>query len=194
MNEPTNCDELFTQAVLDAVRPSAEKWAKRTYGALTADDLMQSAVLSLWKYRFSTPVIDPVRSLIARVRREYSAWVNGTNGRFGERSHAHEVSPRQRYLSAVEYPKDDGSFALTQGNPVARWDMFLDIERALHTLNAEEQQLIRWRYQDELNNREIGGKLGMNTQSKESISVLVSNMFSPIMKKLREVLADYKSD
>ena len=192
MNEPTNCDELFTQAVLNAVRPSAEKWAKRTHGALSAEDLMHSAVLKLWKTRATTPILDPVRSLIARVHREYSVWVNGTNSRFGAYPDSHEVSPRQRYLSGVEYPLDDGPFALTGGSPVEKWERSLDIERVLNTLNAEEQQLVRWRYWDGLSNEEIGRKLGMVTQKKDTLKVAVAVKFLPITKKLREALADYE--
>ena len=189
MNERTNCEALFTQEVLNTVRPSAEKWAKRTHGALTADDLLQTAVLALWKTRETSPVLDAVRSLTARVRREYLTWVNGTNSRFGAFPNAHEVSPRQRYMSAVELPMDEGSGALSMGNPVEGWETLLDIERAIHTLNAEEQQWVRWWYWDELTVREIAKRAGVG---KSTVQRRVDEVFPVIVRKLRVQLAAYE--
>lgn len=190
-NAHINCEELFTAEVLRVVKPRAEKWAKRTHGALSADDLMQAGVLSLWRTRYTTPIQDATRALTARVHREYLTWVNGTNSRFGPRSHAHEVSPRQQYMSAVEYPADDGARALTHPEAMA-WEMPLDIERALHTLNAEELQLVRWKYWEGLDNVEIGARLGL-TNTYSTVRSKLSRQFTAILEKLRPILAVYES-
>jgi RNA polymerase sigma factor (sigma-70 family) len=190
-NVHTNCDELFTVEVLRAVKPSAEKWAKRTHGALSADDLIQAAVLSLWNAKENVPILDPVRLLTHRVRLEYCVWTSGTNS-LKHYPDAHEVSPRQRYISSVELPTDEGSGALSTGNPVGEWEKLIDIEHAIHTLNADEQQLVRWRYWEGLGSEDIGAKLHLTRGSKNSTQEAIKLLFRPILKKLQVALAAYE--
>ncbi len=187
-NAHTSCEELFTVEVLRTVKPSAEKWAKRTHGALSADDLIQSAVMALWKARKKVPILDPIRLLTYRIRLDYRVWASGTNS-MKHHPDAHEISKRQQYMSAVELPIDEGMGALSTGNPVKEWEMLLDIERALHTLTTEEQQVVRWKFWEDLSVREIAQRQGV---SRMAVQRVIEVVLPLALKKLRIQLIAYE--
>lgn len=197
MNTPTRCDNshLFTQEVLDAIRPKAERLAKQTYGGLDANDLIQQACLRVWrgKKNKNIQLLDVAGILSEQLEFEYIRWAAGehpereTEDRF--------AAGQQRYLANIEYPADDGATALTLGSFETEWIKVLDIECAVHTLNAEELQLVRWRFWDGLTNSEIGERLGLpqDKPGQKATQMTISNKFLPILEKLKEVLADYES-
>ena len=178
MSQPISYEEALTAEVLDAVRPYANKLAKRTHGGLDGDDLLMTAVETILR-RKRVPVEDMSKLLTFRVRAAYLKWVHGTNwnketsGLSTEARQQMEEnaacleeangiiwSDQEKYMSTGGLPAHDGVKELTVPNPVKSWELPLDVARALRTLTAKEQQFVRYMYWEELTDKEIAVKMG----------------------------------
>ena len=60
------------------------------------------------------------------------------------------LTPQDKYMAGVPVDDCEGVKPLTVPDPSPKLELLLDIERALHTLDSEEQQIVRWRYWDDL--------------------------------------------
>lgn len=189
MSERMNCVEnnsnshLFTQDVLNAVRPYAEKLAKQTRGGLEAEDLIQTAVLTLMR-RKQVAVDDMAGLLTFRIRCAYLEWVHGTNYN-PDKEPVPFSAPQDRYMATGSLPVHDGVKTLTVSNPVESWELSLDIEHAVQQLSIKEQQLVKLKVLDELSEEEIGERLNMHRST-------VRRHWASIQKKLQVLLAEHE--
>lgn len=185
VTKQTNYEELLTADVLSAVRPYAEKLAKRTCGAMDADDLIQSAMETLCSGGYVVAVQSMEGLLTRRIRLIYYRWVNGTNNTPGGPPKPFSA-PQDRYMATGSLPAHDGIKQLTLPNPMESWETPLDVERALRTLNAKEQMFIRLRYWKELEMEEIATQMGVTVRTLERWHLL-------ILPKLKAYLSAYES-
>lgn len=182
-NAHTSYEDLLTPSVLDAVRPYAEKLAKRTRGGLETDDLIHDAVHTLLR-RKRAQVDDMTKLLTFRIYCTYCDWVYGENWKAAVEERPPFAAPQDRYMATGTLPIYDGVKQLTVPDPAESWELPLDIERAIHTLNAEEQQLVKWRFWGELYDREIAEQLGVARET-------VTRRFPAILAKLQKQLLGY---
>lgn len=186
-NAHTSYEDLLTPSVLDAVRPYAEKLAKRTRGGLEATDLIHEAIAVMLQQKRVAHVQSMEKFLSRRVRFVYLMWVTGGNTRRNERLGREPVpfaAPQDRYMATGTLPIYDGVKQLTVPDPSESWGLPLDIERAIHTLNAEEQQFIDLRYKQEVEMRDIAKQYGISVRTLERRHLV-------ILAKLRAVLPGY---
>ncbi len=194
MNERTNYELLMTEAVVNKVRRYAGKLARRTHGAMEADDLINKAVEVIWRRESIQGLVindDPdamVKFLTQRVKLVFLEWAVGYHavGKDGNPIPMH--SERERYLATACIPEwHDHIKPLQVGNPSLEWETLYDVERALSTLTAAEQQLMRWMYWDGLTKVEIASRLGLGWEA-------IRRRVLRVLPKLRAALADYALD
>ena len=75
MTKRTNYEGLLTNDLFAAVRPLAEKLAKRTYGAFTADDLIHDAVERLLERKEHTLKTNMKAVFSVTLKNLYTEWV-----------------------------------------------------------------------------------------------------------------------
>ena len=116
MSESINCDnynDYFTPAVLAAVRPYAKKLANRTDGGLSADDLIQTAIMMLIRRKRAT-VQDMAKLLTRNILYAYVIWVRGSEtGRQG--------TQQDRYMAGVPIEPHSTIKELTIADPSKDW-------------------------------------------------------------------------
>lgn len=214
MSEYTNYKGLLTEELFHHVRRRANNLAKLTQYALTADDFINNAVVRLLS-RKEHVLRENMRAVfLITMRNLYVEWVSGSNGKpteslenepevqdvddqseeteGGDESEEVEeltvptvMSEQDEYMAAVSMEKCENVKALQVEDPSPRLMLLLDVERAIHGLDAEEQQIVRWRYWDELTLDEIAVRLRVSPSTLDT-------RWRGIAPKLRVALVAYK--
>ena len=179
MSESINCDnynDYFTPAVLAAVRPYEKKLPNRNDGGLSADDLIQTAIMMLIRRKRAT-VQDMAKLLTRNILYAYVIWVRGSEtGRQG--------TQQDRYMAGVPIEPHSTIKELTIADPSKDWMLLLDIDQAVRKLDAKEQRMVRLKFWDGLSDVEIGKRLGVSKWT-------VVRHMKPILAWLRVELASY---
>ncbi len=187
MTERTNYEGLLTDEVFAAVRPLAYKLAKQSRGFFTADDLINDAVVRLLKWKEHTIKTSMIEVFSVTLQHLYVEWVQGTHGQKDEDSTF--MSGQDQYMAGIAVEDCEGVKPLTVPDQSPRMAMLLDIERAIHTLNAKEQQILRWLYWDELEHQQIAERLGIVDRSFRR---WLEFKLPKVLKRLRVQLTDYE--